>query len=156
MVAVAEPTDAAALAKQAPLPIQSVIVHLVVDNAAAALDFYRQAFGAIELERHPSPDGQHLWHAAITLGTTTLFLSDDFSDEDEPMPNTSPKKLGGTSVMLYVYVADADTVFNQAVAAGAEVLMPLENMFWGDRFGKVRDPFGHHWAISQRLHQQPG
>ena len=133
-----------------PVGAGCLITHLAVHNAAEAIEFYKQAFGAVEEMRAPAPDGQRIWHASLTFGNTKVFLADDFSDEAD-MTCASPRKLGGTSAMFYFYVPDADAAFDRAVAAGAEVVMPLENMFWGDRFGKVRDPFGHEWGIATPL-----
>ena len=129
---------------------ECLIVHLVVHDAAAAIEFDKRAFGAVEEIRAPSPDGKSIWHASLLFGDRKLFLSDDFL-EGEDVKSAAPKKLGGTSTMIFYYVPDADATFNRAVAAGAEVVMPLENMFWGDRYGKVRDPFGHEWGIATPL-----
>lgn len=148
MVEVAERTEQAA---STPVGTGCLITHLVVHNAAEALEFYKRAFGAVEEMRAPAPDGKRIWHATMVFGNTKLFLSDDFSSDEDHMGCAAPKKLGGTSTMIYFYVSDADAAFNQAAAAGAEVLMPLDDMFWGDRFGKLRDPFGHEWGIAAPL-----
>jgi PhnB protein len=128
-----------------------LITHLAVHDAAGAIDFYKRAFGAVEELRAPAPDGRRIWHASLMMGSSKLFLSDDFSADNDHQGCASPKTVGGTTSMIYFYVPDADATFERAVAAGAEVLMPLENMFWGDRFGKLRDPFGHEWGIAAPL-----
>jgi PhnB protein len=149
MADVLDRTDAAA--QDASTAAGCLIIHLAVHDAAGAIDFYKRAFGAAEEMRAPAPDGKRIWHASLQFGGTKLFLSDDFSDENDHQGCASPQKRGGTTSMVYFYVPDADATFNRAVSEGAEVLMPLENMFWGDRFGKVRDPFGHEWGIAQTL-----
>ena len=151
MVDVAERTEpAAAEASAGSVATGCLIAHLAVHDAAAAIDFYKRAFGAVEEMRAPAPDGKRIWHASLVVGNSKLFLSDDFSDQDG-MSCASPKALGGTSTMIYFYVPDADVTFNRAVVAGAEVVMPLADMFWGDRYGKLRDPFGHEWGIAAPL-----
>jgi PhnB protein len=95
----------------------------------------------------PGPGGKGVMHGEIKIGDSIIFLADEF-------PNTSlasPEKLGGTTVSFHLYVPDADALFNQAVAAGAKVTMPMSNMFWGDRFGKLTDPFGHDWSIATHI-----
>lgn len=99
----------------------------------------------------PGPDGEMLGHAEIKIGDSHIFLADEF-----PGGNcAAPTKLGGTTVSIHLYVKDADATFNQAVAAGAKVVMPLMNMFWGDRFGKITDPFGHDWSIATHVEDVP-
>jgi PhnB protein len=131
-----------------PIPqgMHTVTPHLVVKGAAKALDFYKQAFGAKEKSRAPMPDGR-IMHADIAIGDSHVFLADEFpeySGDRAPVEGKSP-------VTLHLYVPDADTAFNQAVSAGAKVRMPLENAFWGDRYGQVVDPFGHIWAIATHV-----
>jgi PhnB protein len=118
--------------------------HLVVKGASQAIEFYKKAFGAEEITRVPGPDGKSLIHAAIKIGDSRLFLVDEFPE----MGSRGPHSIGGTSVTIHVYVEDVDTVFNQAVTAGAQVRMPLADMFWGDRYGLVTDPFGHSWSLA--------
>ncbi|GAS86579.1 MULTISPECIES: VOC family protein [Mycobacteriaceae] len=129
----------------------AVLPHLVVDDAAAAIDFYVKAFGATELGRVPGPDGK-LIHAALTINGSTVMLNDDFP-EFNGGKSTTPKALGGTPVTIHLTVTDVESKFAQAVEAGAEVVMPLEDQFWGDRYGMVRDPFGHQWSLGQPVRE---
>ncbi|MEE9522442.1 MAG: VOC family protein [candidate division NC10 bacterium] len=132
-------------AKPIPEGFHSVTPHLIVRNAAQAIDFYTKAFAAQELSRMPGPDGK-LLHAEIKIGDSILMLCDEF-----PHWNTlGPQSLGASAVGIHIYVQDADALFTQAVTAGATVKMPIEDTFWGDRFGKVTDPFGHEWSIATR------
>lgn len=130
--------------KRVPEGFHRVTPHLVVRDAAAAIEFYKKAFGAVERSRAPGPDGKLIFHADLQIGDSRVFLNDEFPD----MGAISPLGYKGTSVTLHLCVEDADKQFQQALAAGAEVVMPLENQFWGDRYGIVKDPFGHHWSIS--------
>lgn len=128
-----------------PIPpgCRTVTPHLVIRGAAKAIEFYKKAFGAEQVMLMPGPDGK-VMHAEIKIGDSLVFLADEFTS-----PQTgSPEKLGGTSVSFHIYVADCDALFNRAVSAGAKVMMPLMDMFWGDRFGSVLDPFGHMWSIA--------
>jgi uncharacterized glyoxalase superfamily protein PhnB len=120
---------------------------LTVDDAAQAIDFYKRAFGATELARAPAPDGERIWHAELQIGDSRLMLLDEFP---EMGGCSAPKTLGGTTISLHLFVEDADAAFERAVDAGAAVEMPLQDAFWGDRYGKVRDPFGHVWSIATR------
>ena len=120
-----------------------VIPHLVCRDAAAAIDFYVAAFGAEEQLRLPGPDGK-LVHACVVINGAPVFLVDEF----EEMGAVSPAKLGGSPVTLHLNVPDVDAAVARAVAAGATVTMPVEDQFWGDRYGAVRDPFGHLWSIA--------
>lgn len=116
--------------------------HLVIDGAAAAIAFYREAFGAVELMRLPGPAGR-LMHVSLRIGDSMLMLADEFPGCDA----TGPMKLGGSPVVLHLNVDDVDAVFARAVRAGATATMPVADMFWGDRYGQVTDPFGHRWSI---------
>jgi PhnB protein len=129
----------ASTVKPIPEGYHAITPYLVCRNADRAIEFYKQAFSAAELFRMPGPGGK-ITHAELKIGDSMLFLSDDFS-QAAPAPD-------GRSISLFLYVEDADSVFNRAVAAGARVDMPLENMFWGDRYGKLTDPFGHQWAVA--------
>jgi PhnB protein len=129
-----------------PIPpgFRTVTPHLVLRGAGKAIDFYKKAFGAEEIMRMPGPDGKSVMHGEIKIGDSIVMLADEFPGT----PLSAPEKLGGTTVSLMLYVKDCDAVFNQAVAAGAKVSMPLMDMFWGDRYGQLTDPFGHIWAIA--------
>ena len=122
----------------------TVTPYLVVKGAAEAIEFYKKALGAEEVLRMPAPDGS-LMHAEIKIGDSIVMLGDEFPGAEG---YGSPATLGGTSVNLFLYVEDADAAFQQAVDAGAKVLAPMADMFWGDRYGKLRDPFGHDWGIA--------
>jgi PhnB protein len=124
--------------------------HIVVRPAERAAAFYRDAFGAEEIDRIPTPDGR-LMSVQLRIGDGLLHLSDEFPE----MGVLAPPSIGGTAVVLALEVADADTVFAQAIAAGAEVRQPLADMFWGDRHGQLTDPFGHRWNVSQHLRDVP-
>lgn len=129
----------------------AVSPHLTVDDAAAAIAFYVKAFGAEEYGRVPGPDGK-LIHAALNINGSTVMLNDDFPEMSEGKSIT-PKALGGTPVTIHLTVTDVDTKFQRAVDAGATVVHPLEDAFWGDRYGVVRDPFGHHWSMGQPMRE---
>lgn len=129
----------------------SLSPHLVVDDAAAAIDFYVTAFGATELGRVPHPDGR-LVHAALTLNGSTVMLNDDFPEACGGAPST-PRSLGGTPVTIHLQVPDVEAAFQRAVDAGATVVVPLQDQFWGDRYGVVRDPFGHQWSLGQPVRE---
>lgn len=137
----------AAKVKRVPEGMHTVTPHLVVQNAAGAIEFYRKAFGAKELSRHAGLDGKAIMHAEIQIGDSRVFLNDEFPE----WGSRSPKSIGGTGVTIHLCVEDADAVFNQAVKAGAEVVMPLMDMFWGDRYGTVKDPSGHQWSIAHHI-----
>ena len=132
-----------------PAGYRAITPHLVIKGAAEAIDFYKRAFGAEEISRMPFPgkDGTpRIGHAELQIGDSKLFLADEFPDQGCLGPS------GGTSpVTIHLYVTDADATFDRAVEAGATVAMPLADMFWGDRYGKLVDPFGHHWSIATHL-----
>jgi PhnB protein len=129
--------------KAIPEGYHTATPYLIVRGGAAAIDFYKRAFGAVELMRLPGPDGK-LGHAEIKIGDSPIMLADEFPD----MGAISPQTLGGTPVSLLLYVEDVDAQFNRAVAAGAKVLRPLKDQFYGDRSGTVEDPFGHKWSLA--------
>lgn len=137
--------------KRIPEGFHTITPHMIVRNAAQAIDFYKKAFGAEELYRSPSPDGKTLMHAALRIGNSNLFLCDEFPQ----MGAKAPPTLGGTPVTMTLYVEDADKAFNQAVKAGAEVVMPLKDQFWGDRYGVLKDPYGHSWSIASHIEDVP-
>jgi PhnB protein len=124
-----------------------VVPYLTIAGASDAIEFYKKAFGATELSRMPGPDGK-LMHAALAVNGGVIFLSDDFPEMNDGKGG-SPKALGGSAVTIHLTLSDVDAACAQAVAAGAEVVMPLETQFWGDRYGQLRDPFGHSWSLSQ-------
>ncbi len=134
----------AAAAEPIPEGFRTVTPHLVIRNAAEAIEFYKKAFGAEELCRMPSPDGKTVMHAEIKIGDSVLMLCDEFPQ----MGAQSPQALGGSPVTVHLYVADVDQAYKRAVDAGATAAMPVQDMFWGDRYGKLTDPFGHHWSIA--------
>ena len=127
--------------------------HLVVDDAAAAIDFYVKAFDAVELGRVPGPDGR-LIHAALRINGFTVMLNDDFPETCGGKSMT-PKSLGGTPVTIHLTVTDVDAKFQRALDAGATVVADLQDQFWGDRYGAVADPFGHHWSMGQPVREVP-
>ena len=129
-----------------PEDFLTITPQLAVKGVAAALDWYTKALGAHELLRHTAPDGESIMHSELLLGDSRFFVVDEF-----PESMQSPATLGGTSVTLHLYVRDVDTLFNRAVDAGATVLMPVADQFWGDRYGILRDPFGHRWSIASRV-----
>jgi PhnB protein len=129
------------------------IPHLMVSNGLAAIDFYKTLFGAEEGHRMMAPDGKRLMHGEIVLDGHKFFLSDEF-EAGEGGTLKSPQALGGTCVRITIEVEDADSTVERAVAAGASVLMPLQDLFWGARYGKILDPFGHEWGINQQLKEQ--
>ncbi|MBY0443338.1 MAG: VOC family protein [Mycobacteriaceae bacterium] len=129
----------------------SLAPHLVVDNAAAAIAFYVKAFDAVELGRVPRPDGK-LIHAALRINGFTVMLNDDFPETCDGKSMT-PKSLGGTPVTIHLTVTDVDAKFQQAVEAGATVVVALADQFWGDRYGVLADPFGHHWSLGQPMRE---
>ena len=127
-----------------PPGYHSVTPYLVVNDAAKAIDFYKQAFGATELARMGGPGGK-IGHAELKIGDSMIMLS------DEMMGNRSPQSFGGSPVSIFLYVENVDSTFSQAINAGAKSEMPPDNMFWGDRYGKLTDPFGHSWALATHV-----
>ena len=128
-----------------------VAPHLVVDDANAAIDFYVRAFDATEYGRLPHPDGRVV-HAALDVNGSMVMLNDDFPEHNAGRSMT-PTALGGTPVTIHLQVTDVDAKFQQALDAGATVVAPLEEQFWGARYGVIRDPFGHHWSLGQPLRE---
>lgn len=127
-----------------PKAYHTVTPALSVRGAAEAIAFYKKAFGAQELMRMPSPDGKGIMHAEIKIGDSIVFLGDEFPN----MGCRSPQSLGGSTAALHIYVQDVDAAFQRAVEAGAQARMPVTDMFWGDRYGRVADPFGHEWGLA--------
>jgi PhnB protein len=137
-------------AKPVPEGYHTLTPYLAVDDATAAIEFYKRAFGAKERVRMHGPDGM-IAHAELEIGDSKVMLADPF-----PQASTRPpKELGGTSVGVFVYVENVDEVFQQAVDAGATATMEPDDQFWGDRFGSVTDPFGHSWQISTHVEDVP-
>ncbi|WP_297919532.1 VOC family protein [Metallibacterium sp.] len=132
--------------KAIPDGMRSLTPHLVCRGAAAAIDFYGRAFDAIEQFRLPGPDGR-LVHACVLIGDSQLFLVDEMPEHGA----LGPRALKGSPVTIHLQVQDADATFARAVQAGATVSMPLADMFWGDRYGRVTDPFGHSWSIATHV-----
>lgn len=126
---------------------------LIVDDGVAAMHFYCRAFGAEEVSRTLTPDGTKLVHGELLLDGHQLYVSDEF-DLAQGGTCQSPKTLGGTGVRITLFVDDADAAQQRAVAAGAKILLPVQDMFWGGRYGKLLDPFGHEWGINQQQHEQ--
>lgn len=129
------------------------IPHLAVSDGLAALEFYKSVFGAEEGDRMMAPDGKRIMHGEIIIDGHKCFLSDEFTEQEGGTVKT-PQTLGGTCVRITLMVDDADALVERAVAAGARVLMPLQDLFWGARYGKIVDPFGHEWGINQQLKEQ--
>lgn len=127
-----------------PPGYRSVTPYLVVNDGKGALEYYKQAFGATDVVAMNGP-GDKIGHAEFKIGDSMIMLADEMG------PNRSPKSLGGSPVSIFLYVEDVDSVFNQAVSAGAKANMPPQDMFWGDRFGKLTDPFGHEWALATHI-----
>jgi len=137
-------------AKPIPEGYPALMPYLAVDDAAQAIDFYKRGFGANERMRMPGPDGK-IGHAELEIGSAVVMLAD-------PFPQASakpPKELGGTSMALFLYVDDVDAFVKQAVDAGATLATPVDDMFWGDRSGKITDPFGHEWQIATHVEDVP-
>ena len=131
--------------KGVPEGYHTLTAYIAVDDAAGAIDFYQRAFGARERSRMEAEDGR-IAHAALEIGDSVLMLSDTSSDEVRP-----PLALGGTTTSMFMYVDDVDAVFDQAVSEGATVSAEVADQFWGDRFGTLTDPYGHHWSIATHI-----
>jgi PhnB protein len=138
------------MAKPIPDAYPRLTPYLIVDGANAAIEFYRSVLGAIERVRMPAPEGR-VGHAELQLGDSMIMLADEFPD----MGVRGPKTIGGTPVSLHVYVEDVDSVFENAVQAGATALRPVEDRFYGDRSGQFEDPFGHRWDVSTHVEDVP-
>ncbi|HVZ04752.1 VOC family protein [Hyphomicrobium sp.] len=132
--------------KPVPEGLSTVTPHLICAEAASAIDFYKRAFGAQEMFRLDGPDGK-IMHAAIQIGNSRVMLA----EESPKWHAYGPKSLNGTPVTLHLYVEDADSFAQRAVDAGAKLVMPVSDAFWGDRYGQVEDPFGHRWSIATHV-----
>ena len=139
------------MAKPIPEGYHTITSYLTVRGAADAIAFYTRAFGAKEKERMVGPDGRTVMHAELQIGDSILMLSDEQPD----MGNFSPTTLKGSTAGLFLYVPDVDAAFKRATDEGCKVVRPLADMFWGDRFGQVEDPFGHRWGLGTHKEDVP-
>lgn len=121
--------------------------YLCVPSSREAIDFYQKAFGAKEVVFHTTPDGSKCMHAQVEINGAIVMMSDDFPEYKDGKSST-PAAFGGSPVTIHLNVTDVDSIYNQAVAAGAKIVMPLDDMFWGDRYAIIEDPFGHAWSMS--------
>lgn len=133
-----------------PIPegFSTITPHMVIRNASDAIEFYKKAFGAEEIMRMPGPDGNSIMHAEIKIGNSMIMIVDERPDMTKVV---SPQKLGGSTVGLTIYCEDADALFQRAIDAGATEMMKPMDMFWGDRYSKVVDPFGHVWEVCTHI-----
>lgn len=129
--------------KAIPEGYHSVTPYMIIKGATAAIDYYKKVFGATEIMRFPTPDGQ-IGHAELKIGDSPIMLADEMPDRGY----VSPQTLGGTPVSIMIYVSDVDAVFKKAVDTGAKVDQPIKDQFYGDRSGTIHDPFGHVWTIA--------
>ena len=136
--------------KPIPEGYHTITPYLAVKDAAEAIDYYKQAFGAKERVRMDAPDGK-IGHAELEIGDSLVMLSDPFPQSS----TTPPKELGGTTSSIFMYVEDVDAVVKRAIDAGATITMEVADQFWGDRFGSVTDPFGHVWSIATHIEDVP-
>jgi uncharacterized glyoxalase superfamily protein PhnB len=132
--------------KTIPDGMRGVTPHLICAGAADAIEFYKKAFNAVELSRIAGPNGK-LMHGSIRIGDSTVMLVDEFPDYG----SVGPKTLKGSAVVIHLYVEDADAFAAHSVAAGAKITMPVAEMFWGDRYGQLEDPFGHRWSVATHV-----
>ena len=140
-------------------PVQVVTPHLVVNDANAALEFYKNGLGATEVLRMPAQDGKRLMHAEIHVNGARIFVVDDFPEmraKDGASNWGTPKMLGGTTVTIHIEVANCDQAIQRMADAGATVTMPPWDAFWGARYGQVIDPYGHSWSFAHPLPGKPG
>jgi PhnB protein len=126
--------------------MHTVMAHLVCAGAAGAIEFYKTAFGAVEMMRLPGPQGK-LMHASVRIGDSIVMLVDEFPE----CGSLGPKALKGSPVTLHLNVPDVDATVADAVEAGAKITMPVADMFWGDRYGQLEDPFGHRWSVATHI-----
>lgn len=131
--------------EKVPADFGTVTPHLVLKNAIKAIEFYKQAFGAEEISRLMSPDGR-VMHADIKIGNSHVMLCDEFPDQDCGV--LSPETLKNAHAVMHMFVEDVDQAFEKAIKAGAKAIMPPQDMFWGDRYGRLNDPFGQPWSIA--------
>ncbi len=133
--------------KPIPKGMHTVTPHLVCRGTTTAIEFYKKAFGAVEISRFPTPDGKKLMHAMISIGNSMIMLVDESPD----CGVLGPSSLKGSPVTFYLYVKDVDAFVDRAVKAGTKVTMPVADMFWGDRYGQLEDPFGHRWEVATHI-----
>jgi len=131
------------MTKPIPDGFSTITPHIVVQDAAKAIEFYKKALGAQEVARFTMPDGKSVMHAELKIGDSMLMLGNE-----HPPTCLSPKSRGGTTFTLHLYVENVDAAFDRAVKAGCKAMMPVSDQFWGDRYGQVEDPFGHQWAFA--------
>lgn len=145
-------TNTKRLKRVEPIPagFRTVTSYLVVSNANAAIEFYKKAFGAKELMKHLTPNGK-VMNAQIKIGDSIVMLSDEFPGSG----TRSPSSLGASTVTLHLYSKNVNKLWAQAISAGAMIIMPLDDQFWGERYGQIVDPFGHHWSLSQQIKMNP-
>ena len=136
--------------KAIPDGYHSVTPYLIVNGAAAAIAFYKDAFGATELMRMPTPDGK-IGHAEIKIGDSAIMLADEYPE----MGYKSPQRIGGSAVSLMIYLEDVDSTFARAIDKGARALQPIKDQFYGDRSGTLQDPFGHVWTLATHIEDIP-
>jgi len=142
-VAARRPAKASAI----PKGFHTITPNLYFTNTAEALEFYKKAFGAKEISRMPTPDGKGIWHAEMRIGDSVFFANDATPMDPGAAPSASVKP----TAAFWLYVKDASSLYNSAIGAGASVLMPMSDQFWGDRMGMVKDPYGHCWGIAQHV-----
>ncbi|MGH8772940.1 MAG: VOC family protein [Burkholderiales bacterium] len=131
-----------------PIPdgMHSITPYLTCAGAADAIEFYKKAFGAVEAWRLPGQQGK-LMHACMRIGDSAVMLADEMPE----WGTFGPKSLKGSPVTIHIFVEDVDATVERAVAAGAKITMPIQDMFWGDRYGQLEDPFGHHWSVATHI-----
>ena len=142
----AQETSPSPKSKPMPAGMHTVTPHIICAGAAEAIEFYKKAFGATEMFRLPGPDGK-LMHGSIRIGDSAVMLA----EENEKHGIFGPKRLNGSPVIIHLYVEDADAFVARSAEAGANVTMPVAEMFWGDRYGRLQDPFGHMWSVSTHV-----
>lgn len=136
--------------KPIPAGFRTVTSYMVLNDAKNAIEFYKKAFGAKEIMRHTTRDGK-IMNAQIKIGDSIVMLNDEFPGA----PTKSPISLGASTFTLHIYSKNVDRLWKQALSAGATITMPLDNQFWGERYGQIVDPFGHHWSLSQQIKMSP-
>ena len=135
------------MAKAIPEGYHSITPHLVVNNGVDAIEFYKRAFGAVEEYRYNDPENKSIIYVKLRIGDSPILLSEEFPNT-EKIGCRSPKTIGGSSVTIHIFTEDVDKLFNQAISAGATTIFPVTDMFWGDRYGQLVDPYGHFWSIA--------